>query len=425
MNEEHSLRELQQQAVQSALKSGRIEDLEKAANITKQAIDAQKAVTDNKNQPKLVRYEGFKTWAALIVPLLSIGTLLVTIYIQAGLLKATTEANEDTQWRETVKNVLSQLDKKPSSVADPALAMSLLEPYSSDSRFGRDATLLAVQLLSRVPSSDRFKEYFLSHHVGETQSDISFLTTVNRELFNDFADLDHRLKQPLEPREKLTVMQMRDTFVDDIEFITERLCTLYRAQHTTTALTDLRDVFLMNGDLSGVNLTGADLSGSKFETTNFANANLIGNIKFMDTSFVDSNWWDAREIAKPLLKYLIEEQYPYFDSEGVIYFVPPPNKQQYFEKVRQLCQKVGLACEPESLKYGTPPPKKAEPKKKQLIHSPQSGRPHSPLLRTEALAQEGLRTASFPLPTRRTPCKTGIYTTRPLTVMKSKLRVVP
>ena len=129
-----SLQQLQQTATDTALKSGKIEDIEKAVNITKEFIDMQKTLSDTSNQPALVRYEEFKTWAALIVPFLSIATLAVTIYMQTIQLDATREANETSKWQETVRNVLSQMSKPASVVPDPALAMSLLEPFGFEPR---------------------------------------------------------------------------------------------------------------------------------------------------------------------------------------------------------------------------------------------------------------------------------------------------
>ena len=105
------LEALQQRAFEIASQSGQIADVEKAVSIAKQVVDARKAATDSINQPKLLRYEEWKAWAALLVPFLSIATLAVTIIIQAAQLKATREASENTEWSETLKNVLSQLSR--------------------------------------------------------------------------------------------------------------------------------------------------------------------------------------------------------------------------------------------------------------------------------------------------------------------------
>jgi hypothetical protein len=353
-----ALHELQKLAVQTALQSGRIEDLEKAANITKQVADVNKASSDTVNQPKLLRYEEFKAWATLIVPFLSIATLAVTIFIQSAQLNATREANEDTQWRETVKNVLSQLNKPSSVVADPALAMSLLEPYAANNRYQKDAIFLSVELLSRVPSSDRFVDYFQSHQLGEKQSDIPFLTMLGRELYSNLAEVNYRLQQPAAPQ---ILKPASNALFDDIEFLSGKLCGLYHSPGTTTPPADLRDLFLVKCDLSGVNLTGVDLTGAKLQSVNLKDAILGGNVKFSEekTFFVDTHWWDAREISRPLLKFLIDKQYPYFDNEGVQYNVPPPEKRIYIDLVRQLCGKVNLHCDPSTLQYGEPPAAKS------------------------------------------------------------------
>jgi hypothetical protein len=107
------LHQLEQQAYATAMKSGSWEDIERAVNIAKQIADMEQAAAENKNRPKLVRYEALKAFAVLLVPLLSVFTLAVTIFIQAALLKATREANEDTDCGENVRNVLVEQGKTP------------------------------------------------------------------------------------------------------------------------------------------------------------------------------------------------------------------------------------------------------------------------------------------------------------------------
>src|SRR5439155_7751041 len=130
-------------------------------NVSKLVAESHKNVTDSQNQYRVLRFEGFKSWAAILVPLLSILTLAVTIGMQYAQLSETHQANADLQWRETVKNVLSQLKggtlssaalaRGGTTQADPLLAMSLLKPYLSDERYGKDATELALLVLARVP----------------------------------------------------------------------------------------------------------------------------------------------------------------------------------------------------------------------------------------------------------------------------------
>src|SRR5215468_2959408 len=93
------LHQLEQQAYATAMKSGSLEDIERAANIAKQIADMEQAAVENKSRRKLVLYEALKTFAILLVPLLSVLTLAATIYMQTALLKATREANEETDCR--------------------------------------------------------------------------------------------------------------------------------------------------------------------------------------------------------------------------------------------------------------------------------------------------------------------------------------
>jgi hypothetical protein len=170
--------------------------------------------------------------------------------------------------------------------------------------------------------------------------------------------LDSRVK---EPAHNPILDAARESTIENIEFVTQQLCVLYRSKATSTRAADFRDVFLLNGDLHDLDLTGADITGSKFQNVNLANTDLGGDVKFRDSHFVDSHWWDAREIAKPLLQFLIENQYPYFDNTKVSYTVSPLDKQRYVERVQELCKKASLVCQSASIRYGVPPsPKEAQ-----------------------------------------------------------------
>ena len=57
-------------------------------------------------------------------------------------------------------------------------------------------------------------------------------------------------------------------------------------------------------------------------------------------------------IAKPVLGFLLAEDYPYQYPQ--VTYGHPPQKAHYTERVLQLCQSVGMVCKPESLKFGTP-----------------------------------------------------------------------
>jgi hypothetical protein len=346
------LRKLQEQAVQTALNSGRIEDVEKAANITKQLLDAEKSAKDAEVAPKLFRYEEPKSWATLLVPLLSILTLAVTVYMQSNQLQATREAEQDKQWLENVKNVLAQLDKKPQQVSDPAIASALLEPYAADKRFGTHARQLTIELLTRVPSAERFSDYFVSHHIGEQWSDVQLLTTVSREIFANLNEIELRLQK--QPGNEL-LNAARDASVADLIFLTEKLSALYHLPDANPRAADFRHVLLIDGNLAKLDLADADLTGAKLQNVNLTDTVLGPGIKFQDVAFVDTHWWDAKEISKPLLSHLIENFYPYFNNADVQYATPPPDRVTYVKLVMQLCSKAGVPCQGDKLKYGEPP----------------------------------------------------------------------
>src|SRR5712692_7221465 len=104
-----TLQKLQAAAVEKAFSTKEVADLEKAVSIIKTIADREKTANDNRNQPRLLRYEQYKTLSTAVVPLLTLLTLAFTVWVQASQVRVTQEANDDLEWRDTAKNVLSQL----------------------------------------------------------------------------------------------------------------------------------------------------------------------------------------------------------------------------------------------------------------------------------------------------------------------------
>src|SRR4030081_1910976 len=107
--DERDLRELRQAAVGQALNTKQVADIEKAVSVIKAITDRAKTELDNQNAPKMLRREGWKTFAAVVVPLVTLATLAFTLYTQNEERRLSRDAQDDLQWRETVKDVLAHI----------------------------------------------------------------------------------------------------------------------------------------------------------------------------------------------------------------------------------------------------------------------------------------------------------------------------
>lgn len=91
MNED--IQQLAMLAVEKAKKSGSLDDISKAAEISKSFSETLKVHTDSENSKMQMRYEGVKSLAVLLVPIASLITVLLTVYMQYSQLSETHKQN--------------------------------------------------------------------------------------------------------------------------------------------------------------------------------------------------------------------------------------------------------------------------------------------------------------------------------------------
>jgi hypothetical protein len=355
-----SLTRLQESAIKTAAASLSLVDIEKAANIAALAAQTEKNLRDGQNQRSLLRFEAFKSWAAILVPFLSIVTLFVTIAMQYAQLGATREASADTQWRENEKNVLEQL-RGPTP--DPLLATSLLQSYIGDPRYGRQAIDLSLLVLSNVPSSEVFKDYFVSRKIEVNLETLASILALDRSLWRRHTDINEFLADkdpntmgthgypPSLSREQ--ALAIEKALLTELTFLSGEIGGFIKTQNGRNESLDLRRVLLTNADLAGSNFGDALLEDSQMENLNLDGANLGAIVRYADSAWFGSNWWDAKAINPPLLEFLMKSWYPYH-SPDFNYPTRPPLKEAYTEKVLGLCRKSGLHCETNKILYGAP-----------------------------------------------------------------------
>jgi len=83
------------------MESGNLDDIERATSVCKLAAEAEKDSVEAATQGPVVRQEGLRNWAQLLVPLLCVLTLAVTITIQTFQQRQQERSRQDTVWRGT------------------------------------------------------------------------------------------------------------------------------------------------------------------------------------------------------------------------------------------------------------------------------------------------------------------------------------
>ncbi len=145
---------------------------------------------------------------------------------------------------------------------------------------------------------------------------------------------------------------IHNVLLDDITFLGNNVADLLRTSRPSRQQKiDFQRVFLYGSDFSNADLSGVDLSGGRIEAVALKGAILRNVEGFESSDWVDSHWWDAKEISPPLLKQLVAKFYPYHKSD-LAYAPPPPPQAEYAQTVRKPCAVSGIACE--TIPYGKP-----------------------------------------------------------------------
>jgi hypothetical protein len=375
-------------AVEQALAGKQSEDIERAVSVIKAITDRAKTEIDNRNAPQTLRWEGWKTYATAVVPLLTLATLAFTVYTQNEQLKTAQQANSDLAWRETAKNVLAQLTPTGSrtrrtvpsssvvavSDADAQLALELLRPYLADAKYGAEALDLGLLILIRTRDTRALNDFLDSPNTEIGSHNVDHVLGKMREIRSAFDFFDSMNKNasaptvppgtspvppplgasPLVPPPDSPVPNY-DTLLEFLTTLGNKVAEVLRTRDSATSPLNLRRVYFYQSNLQSADLVKTRLDAARFENTDLTNATIIdplGNIE--SSEWVASNWWDAKAIDGKLLKYMMREYYPY-PGPGVVYLKDPPSQVDYVVKVRRLCKNAGIVCSDSEFKYGTKP----------------------------------------------------------------------
>lgn len=336
-----------EQAMTAQTQRERAEALEIAKTITekrKMMKETEKIQLDAKEVSREYRFGRTKHWASMVTPLLAVAMTMLTLYNQSQQFKETaklqTDANEESQWRDAIKN-LSMKDARTT-----LLSAFSMHAFFDSPPHANQARTIAATLLPHVDISDGFDNIFFDILDMTNTSNQVHVVAIGKTLFNLQLDLFHVNALANRPAQ-VDFQTLREMLGDDdppdfirkdsdsrreagarawmLDSVSDGLSGLWMNNKSTAPRgLDLGGVVFEDGqfnglDFSNTNLQGGALYNADFKRANFAGAtftrklvskvtldgaDLSGVKDFAESHWEDSNWWKAKCISKDLLEYL-------------------------------------------------------------------------------------------------------------------------
>jgi hypothetical protein len=381
------LQPLQQSALEAAKASGALSDAQIAVSIWNAAAERQKYLTE----ASLSRYEGLKSFATLVVPLISIVTLGITVYIQSAQLTETRnqlavsrEANEDTQWREAMKTY-AEAGKEGNFVAGVAAA-AMMKNFLHSPRYGSQARDMALLLMPKIADMDSFVDLFTAVIGNPTPADLEAMITLSRQLNNAYdettdlintAETQDRARKSAGPSLNLSpffgrepspspssalssiispvdqLKHMHAAMERQVDFLSQKIAGVLSREPKAGAHLDLHGAWIRSVELSRVDLSGADLTDAVLNSVTLDGAILAAIVKYARSNWADTQWWAADEISGPLLQNLMQNAFPYRNGDAA-YEPANPTREDYVRRIKELCAKARIDCPANRILFGKP-----------------------------------------------------------------------
>jgi hypothetical protein len=153
-----------------------LDSLKKRKEIDKIEIDISNASTN-------VRIQQLKAWAALLAPLMTAVTILGTVYIGYLQIRTKSDADDDSNWRQTITAI-----KRGSSLerASSKRIGTLLSPFLESPRYRTRAIGVTIDELPKLRDEGTFKELFSAAFPRAEPKDLPALLDLNRTLWAEY-----------------------------------------------------------------------------------------------------------------------------------------------------------------------------------------------------------------------------------------------
>lgn len=370
-----NLDELRDRALEEAAKTGTLADIAQAVTIAKAIAEERKADEELAAARRTFTLSRTQSLVAGITAIVSVAGLVATSVYNIAQLSATREQVETTEWRD----LLTSIDRLNTRASESLTVPFRLRSFAASKRYSEDARLIGATVMSQMADLNGFRQLFNFIFSDQKLNDLPTMVQIqkqlvvsNRRVESECGDASQKYQFPnavawhnicwsayndkqvqdfgLKP-DDIRVWNLRKTYQaqgDELYFMSQKIADAMRAARSPQKDVNLTDIYVANVDLGNVDFLHFDVSGSSFNTNSLAGANLRP-VKYEGATFIGSDWWDAANVDKDLLQYLIDYQYPMKDTH--FYAPARPTKLEYVAAVLSLCRKVGLACTESKIPY--------------------------------------------------------------------------
>jgi hypothetical protein len=366
---------LKDEAIKKAQASGNLEDVERVASVYKLMAEAQKRSAEAAAQTRMVRQEGLKNWAALLVPLLSVLTLAVILWSQIQQQRESLRSREDGEWLAVINEFRSASTATNAPTIEGLLPQVRLKPFMKSPIYGDQANQLARLLLPRIADPDGFRDLF----AAVEWHDLNQMLNVDRGL-NRLYDYLGRERRKLEASDSRAVpagaspgpaaaaggtrgRSAIDPRVEQLSsdqgnissqtsYVCKRIGDMARSGKLPSTGLDLDDCWFNYCDLSRVDWNGATLNGTLFQHVNLEGARFADVTEVENLDIANTAWWQAAELSPSLLKALMENFDPGTETQREL--TEKPTKPAYVARVTQLCKTAKMNCPQALIKFTVP-----------------------------------------------------------------------
>jgi hypothetical protein len=186
-----ALEQLRQAAIGRAATSGTLEDMDKAASISKAIAEAEQALDALASARRQARLQWTSAIATFLIPVVSLLALFGTIFFQmqqlretrqenSAQLDATRQENEDKEWRDLLASM-----RGPSETFDSDVTIApRLSSFFASPRYGGEAKDISIHLMGRLTNASGFKDLY---HV--------VFADLSANSFHELLDVDRSLNE--------------------------------------------------------------------------------------------------------------------------------------------------------------------------------------------------------------------------------------
>jgi hypothetical protein len=390
------IEELVEAALKQVTPNSSLEDIGKALDIAKTAAENAKTNREIKTLPAQMHIESLKTWASILVPIVSIlallATVLIQIYQQHVQFQANRQQSEDTQWR----GLLATVKGGTSSAISDISLVPQLKTFFNSPVYGTQAREVSKRLMGNLANDAAFRDLYAAVFPDVQDTKLEDLIDISRmvartsnELILKCAALSEGLglsRDPLHipvpadptdpsgwgicsllvkepdaikilkgindgPETLYTRHQVMD--IAGILFFMSReiISDLKRySKDKSERSVDMSGILIYRSDATGIDFSGFDISRSTFSYVELSDVKLTP-AAFEKFDPENSNWWDVAEINQDLLQELIQIRYPGFIEGEVIVTSVPLTKDYYAHRIEILCNPRIPTCEMANLRF--------------------------------------------------------------------------